>query len=141
MTASHRKSLLLTAAAHLAVAVVSMWVALRRRLPYHLPLLHGDPKHVARDSLLMGTALSEPVLMMGAQAAALVVLSNEDSVEASALLGMLGGANVPGYLLERHVRSRLRPSGWDATETPLVLAGLILGARTAKLAWDEASRS
>jgi hypothetical protein len=38
---------------------------------------------------------------------------------------------VAGYLGERLVRRRLRPSGWDALESPLVLAGIGLAAEHA----------
>jgi len=40
---------------------------------------------------------------------------------------------VAGYLGERLVRRRLRPSGWDAVESPLVLAGIGLAAAMAAL--------
>ena len=39
-----------------------------------------------------------------------------------------------GYLGERLVRRRLRPSGWDAVETPLVVAGIGLAGAMAALA-------
>jgi len=64
---------------------------------------------------------------------------------ARALAG-LGALQVPGYLGERLVRRRLRPSGWDAVESPLAAAGLglagamaALGSRAAR--WDGAARS
>jgi len=38
-----------------------------------------------------------------------------------------------GYLLERLGRQRLRRSGWDAAESPLVIAGLSLAAAMALL--------
>jgi hypothetical protein len=131
---SDRKLLVAVSAAHLAVAKLSMKLALARRLPFDLPLLHGDPHRVLRDSVLMGTALSEPVLMMVAETAAIVILARRASPRARVVLGWLGACNVSGYLLERHVRARLRPSGWNRVETPLVGMGLALAAEMTRLA-------
>lgn len=119
--------------AHLTVALVSMKVAIARRAPFHLPLLHGQPGHVVRDSFIMGTALSEPVVMMIPEALGIGTLVRADSKPAAVCLAWLGALNIPGYLLERHGRLRLQPSGWDRTETPLVVAGLGLAAVMAKL--------
>jgi hypothetical protein len=38
-----------------------------------------------------------------------------------------------GYLGERLVRQRLRPSGWDALESPLIIAALGLSVGMAAL--------
>jgi hypothetical protein len=130
----HRTRLVAVSAVHLVVAVVSMKVAVARRSPFHLPLVHGDPNRVVRDSFLMGTALSEPVVMMVAQGWALFVLARRVSSGAAAILGWLGASNVPGYLMERQVRNRLRRSGWDSVESPLAAAGLVLAAAMAALA-------
>jgi hypothetical protein len=130
----HRTRLVAVSAVHLVVAVVSMKVAVARRSPFHLPLVHGDPNRVVRDSFLMGTALSEPVVMMVAQGWALFVLARRVSSGAAAILGWLGASNVPGYLMERQVRNRLRRSGWDSVESPLAVAGLVLAAAMAALA-------
>ena len=35
---------------------------------------------------------------------------------------------VAGYLAERLVRHRLAPSGWDAAESPVIVAGISLAA-------------
>lgn len=129
-----RAKLIFVAAAHLTVAMTSMKVAIDRRSPFHLPVLHGDPERVGRDSFVMGTALSEPVVMMVAEAGAICVLVGRPSPAAVATLGCLGAVNLPGYVLEQHVRLRLRPSGWDNLETPLVVAGIGLAAAMAKLA-------
>ena len=40
---------------------------------------------------------------------------------------------VAGYLGERLVRQRLRPSGWDALESPLVVAAIGLAVAMAAL--------
>jgi hypothetical protein len=38
---------------------------------------------------------------------------------------------VAGYLAERLVRHRLTPSGWDAAESPVIVAGVSLAAAMA----------
>jgi pimeloyl-ACP methyl ester carboxylesterase len=45
----------------------------------------------------------------------------------------VSSSSVAGYLGERLVRRRLRRSGWDAVESPLVLAGIGLAGATASL--------
>jgi len=40
---------------------------------------------------------------------------------------------VAGYLGERLVRQRLRPTGWDALESPLIIAALGLSVAMAAL--------
>jgi hypothetical protein len=134
MSASYRKMLMAVSATHLVVAVVSMRVAMARRSPFHLPILHGDPNRMARDSLGMGTALSEPVVMMVTEVWALTMLARRASPGAVAVLGWLGASNVPGYLLEQQVRTRLRPRGWDRVESSLAVGGLVLSAAMATLA-------
>ena len=52
---------------------------------------------------------------------------------AERVLGVLGAAMVAGYLAERLARRRLLPSGWDAAETPVVIAGMGLAAVMALL--------
>jgi hypothetical protein len=126
MRSSGRTLLLAAAGAHLAVAIASMTVALSRSSPFHLPFWRGDPHLVLRDSFLMGTALSEPVVMMLAEAAAIAALIRGPSRNASAVLGWLGAANLPGYALEQQVRSRLRPGSWDAIESLLIVGGVKL---------------
>jgi hypothetical protein len=49
------------------------------------------------------------------------------------VLGGLGAAMVAGYLAERLVRHRLAPSGWDAAESPVIVAGIGLAAAMALL--------
>jgi pimeloyl-ACP methyl ester carboxylesterase len=52
---------------------------------------------------------------------------------AARALGGLGALQVAGYLGERLVRRRLRPSGWDAVESPLVVVGIGLAVAMAAL--------
>jgi hypothetical protein len=120
--------LVAVSAAQLAAGGTGMALALARRHPYDVPLLHGRPDAVSRDSLLMGTALSAPVSMLATQLVATVRLARGDNRPATTTLTGLGGLMVAGYLAERLVRRRLRPSGWDAVETPVIVAGLSLAA-------------
>jgi hypothetical protein len=124
--------LVLVSAAELAAGVAGMTVALKRRRAYHVPLMHGSPDNVARDSVVMGTALSAPITMLVTQAVATVRLARGDE-RARRRLGGLGATYVSGYLAEELVRSRLRRSGFDAVETPLVVMGIGLAAAMAAL--------
>src|SRR5215213_5918994 len=132
--------------AQLATNVTGLVVALRRRHPYDVFWMHGQADTVARDAILRGTALSAPVSSLLAQAAMTVLVARRPSHGAARALAGLGALQVPGYLGERLVRRRLRPSGWDAVESPLAAAGLglagamaALGSRAAR--WDGAARS
>ena len=110
-----------------------MAVALRRRHPYDVLWMHGRADAIARDTTLKGTALSAPVSNLLLQAALTVVVARRPSPGAARALGGLGALQVAGYLGERLVRRRLRPSGWDAVESPLVLAGIGLAGAMAAL--------
>jgi hypothetical protein len=60
----------MVSAAQLATGLVGMAVAVRRRHQYDFLFLHGHPDHVARDTVLLGTAFSAPATMLVAQAVA-----------------------------------------------------------------------
>ena len=130
-----RDSQLLAAvsAVQLAAGLGGMALAIRRRRAFDILFWHGQESTVGRDSLLMGTALSAPVMMLGAQAWATAALVRSPSLAAERVLGGLGSAMVAGYLSERLVRRRMLPSGWDAAETPVVTAGMSLAAIMALL--------
>src|SRR5918992_2798376 len=119
--------------AQLATGVAGTAVALRRRHPYDVLWMHGRADAMARDTILKGTALSAPVSNLLLQAALTVVVARRPSPGAARALGGLGALQVAGYLGERLVRRRLRPSGWDAVESPLVLAGVGLAGAMATL--------
>ena len=129
------RSRLLAAAsvAQLATGVAGMALALRRRYPYDVLWMHGRADAIARDTIVKGTALSAPVSNLLAQAALTVLVARRPSRGAARALGGLGALQVAGYLGERLVRRRLRPSGWDAVESPLVLAGIGLAEAMAAL--------
>ena len=110
-----------------------MAIAIREGHAFHLLFLRGRPETVARDALLVGTALSAPPLMLTTQAAATVALLRGPSPAAQTTLGVLGAAMIGGYLGEELVRHRLTPAGWDPQESSLVVAGLSLSAVMATL--------
>ena len=118
-------------AAQLTTGMVGMTVALKRRHPYDVPLLHGRPDKVARDSVLMGTALSAPVCMLATQWVATRQLLRGARSPSDRVLGLLGATMVAGYFAEALVRRRLRPSSFDVVETPLLAIAIALsGAMT-----------
>jgi hypothetical protein len=122
------QALATVSAAQLCFGFGGMALAIRRHHAFDLPFWHGQESAVGRDWLLIGTALSAPAAMLGAQAGATAVLLWRPKAEAARLLGGLGVAMVAGYLAERLVRRRLLPSGWDATESSVVVAGMSLAA-------------
>ena len=132
-----RKALVSVAAAQLVTNAIGMAVALRRRHPFDVPFMRGDPDNVRRESILWGTAMSAPVVMLVTHTTALGMLARRPSRGAARLLGWIGAVNVAGYLAERLVRKRLSPSGWDGLESPMVMAGIFLGAAMALVARRE----
>ena len=123
--------LALVSTAQFASGLAAMALAVRRRHAFDVPFWRGQPSAVSRDCVLMGTALSAPVVMLGAQAWAIVALLRRPGAAAERILGGLGAAMTPGYLIERLVRQRLTPAGWDRAETPLVIAGMSLSVAMA----------
>src|SRR5215217_7391939 len=119
--------------AQLATGVAGMVVALRRRHPYDVFWMHGRSDRIARDTILRGTALSAPVSNLLVQTVLTALVARRPSQGATRALGGLGALQVAGYLGERLVRRRLRPSGWDAVESPLLLAGIGLAGAMAAL--------
>ena len=120
-------------AAQLASGVTGMVVALRRVHPYDVFWMHGRPDAIARDTLFKGTALSAPVSTLVTQAALTVVMARRPSRRVAQGLRVVGVTMVAGYLGERLVRQRLRPSGWDALESPLIVVALGLSVGMAAL--------
>jgi hypothetical protein len=121
-------------AVQLGAGLAGVALAVRRRRAFDIPGWRGQQSTVGRDSLLMGTALSAPAVMLVTQAAATVALFRRpEAAPPARVLGGLGAAMVAGYLVERLGRRRLHPSGWDAAESPAVIAGLSLAAVMALL--------
>lgn len=125
--------LAVVSAAQLASGLGGMALGIRRRHAFDIPFWQGQQSTVGRDSVLMGTALSAPVVMLTAQAWATAALFRRPDTAAERTLGALGAAMVAGYLAERLVRQRLTPPGWDAAETPVAAAGICLAAAMALL--------
>lgn len=123
------RTLAAVSSAQLAANVAGQVVAVRRRLPYDLtvPPMSGRPEDVVRDSVFLGTALSAPLTMLTAQSVAIGLLSRSGRTPARVLTG-LGAVMVFGYLGERVVRTRLRPSRFDAVETTVAVLGVGLAA-------------
>jgi hypothetical protein len=120
-------------AAQLLSGLGGMALAIRRRHAFDVPFWRGEPSAVGRDCVLMGTALSAPIVMLAAQAWAIAALLRRPTASAERALGGLGAAMTAGNLAERLVRQRLRPAGWDKAETPVVVAGISLAAAMAVL--------
>jgi hypothetical protein len=120
-------------AAQLATGLAGLGLAVRRRHAYDFAWMHGRPETIARDSLLMGTALSAPAYMLVAQGVATRRVFRGMAGRSRPVLGALGAAMIGGYLGEAHVRRRLRPSGYDRVESPLIVLALGLSAAMAAL--------
>ena len=131
----------IAAATQLGLGVLGMAVALKRHHPYDFLMLHGRSDKVARDSLLMGTAFSAPVVMLVAQGGAVVQVLRGETQPADRVLAGLGIAMVPGYLGEALLRRRLHRSGFDRIESPLVVGGIGLAAAMAVLGLTSQRRS
>lgn len=127
------------ATAQLAAQLVGMSVAVRRGLPYDVRVvgMRGEADDIGRDLWDKGTALSAPVTMLGTQAVAIALVATNPNASvgrvAAKVLGGLGALNIGGYLGERVVRERLRPSGWDHVETPVAVVSLALATAMAAL--------
>jgi hypothetical protein len=131
--------LAVVSAAQLASGLGGMALGIRRRHAFDIPFWQGQQSTVGRDSVLMGTALSAPVVMLAAQAWATAALFRRPDAAPERTLGALGAAMVAGYLAERLVRQRLAPPGWDAAETPVAAAGICLAAAMALIGLHPAS--
>jgi hypothetical protein len=136
VTTNRSRLLMAVSVAQLATGVAGLVVALRRRHPYDVFWMHGRSDRIARDTILRGTALSAPVSNLLVQTVLTALVARRPSQGATRALGGLGALQVAGYLGERLVRRRLRPSGWDPVESPLVVAGIgmagamaVVGAR------------
>jgi hypothetical protein len=127
--------------AQLGCGVVGMVVAVRRKHPYDVFWMHGEPDKIAHDTIFKGTALSAPISNLLIHATLTAVVARRPSRRAQQALGGLGMLLIAGYLGERLVRHRLRPSGWDAPESPLLVAAIGLAAAMAVLGLRPSARS
>ena len=120
-----RRALVAVSTAQLAAGLGGQLIARRDGRAFDIAVLgwRGRPEHVARDSWLLGTGLSAPVVMLTTQAVATARLAAGPSDLATRVLGALGLTMSVGYLVEREFRQALRRSGWDPVVTPVAAAG------------------
>lgn len=78
--------------------------AIRDGIAYELPFKQGKPENVARDMWTMGSGRSAPWPLLGAHAAAIVLLLARPRRWVRRVLGLLGAAYVLGILV---LQSRL----------------------------------
>jgi hypothetical protein len=120
---ANRSALVAVSSVQLAAQVAGHVVALRRRRHFDVPFMTGSPDHLVRDWLWFGTAYSAPSYMVGAHLWAIARLLRGPDDRARWVLRWLGTCVTVGYLSERLVRLRVRPSGVDPVETPIVVVG------------------
>jgi hypothetical protein len=133
---NRRQALVVASAAQLVAGIAGEALAVKRRLAFDIALLswRGRQDRIAHDTWLLGTGLSAPVIMLGAQAVATFRLAMRPDPLAERVLGLLGCVMVGGYLVEREFRAAMRPSGWNRAVTPVGAAGAGLAAVMAGLA-------
>jgi hypothetical protein len=120
---THRTTLAAVSSVQLTAQLAGHVVALRRRRHFDVPFLTGSPDHLVRDWLWFGTAYSAPPYLVGPQVWATARLLRAPDDRARRVLRWLGTGLSVGYLSERLARARIRPSGADPVETPVVAAG------------------
>jgi hypothetical protein len=118
-----RSALVAVSSAQLAAQLAGHVVALRRRRHYDVPFMTGSPEHLVRDWLWFGTAYSAPPYLLASQVWATARLARGPDDRARWVLKWLGTCVTVGYLSERLVRLRVRPTGFDPVETPVVVVG------------------
>jgi hypothetical protein len=120
---AHRSTLVAVSAVQLVAQVVGHVVAVRRQRAFDVPFMTGDPAHLVRDWLWFGTAYSAPPYLLGPQIWAVATLLRGPDDRARWVLRWLGTGLTVGYASERWNRVRVRPTGFDPVETPVVVAG------------------
>lgn len=140
---SRRQVLVGVSGVQLVAGIAGLALAVRRRLAFDIAVIswRGRADRVAHDSLLLGTGVSAPVIMLATQAGATVRLAMAPAPLAERMLGVLGAAMVGGYLVEHEFRMAMRPSGWDRAVTPVAVAGVGLAAVMADLGLRPSARS
>jgi hypothetical protein len=120
---THRSALGAVSTVQLAAQLAGHVVALRRRRHFDVPFMTGSPDHITRDWLWFGTAYSAPPYLLVPQVWATGRLLRGPDDRARWMLRWLGTGLAVGYLSERLVRLRVRLSGIDPVETPIVAIG------------------
>ena len=123
-------------AAQLLAGVAGHLIAVRQHRAFDVAVIgwRGRPDRVARDSWLIGTGLSAPVVMLAAQVVATARLALGPSPAASGTLAGLGVVMSCGYLVEQEFRNAVSPAGWDRRVTPVATTGFVLAVATAVVA-------
>jgi hypothetical protein len=123
---SARRVLVAVSAAQLGTGIAGQVLALQHGLAFDIALIgwRGRPDRVSRDSWLLGTGISAPVVMLAIQGVATARLAWGQSAVAARALGVLGAAMIGGYLIDRETRTALTPGGSDGIITPVVAAAL-----------------
>jgi hypothetical protein len=122
-----------TSVLQLASATCALHYAVERGLAVHAVGIHRRGHDVPRDSWLLGTGITPPLVMMAVQAVASTVVARRPSRVAVHTLGVLGALMVVGYAVERETRTALLPARWDSRVTPLTVAGVALAVPMARL--------
>jgi hypothetical protein len=120
---TNRSALVAVASAQLAAQLAGHVVALRRRRHFDVPFMSGSPEHLVRDWLWFGTAYSAPPYLIGPQVWAVSRLLRGPDERGQWVLRWIGTGLSAGYPSERYTRIRVRPGGFDAVETPIVVIG------------------
>jgi hypothetical protein len=118
------RALAAVSAAQLLSGVAGLGLAARRRTPSD-PLgvhLNVPRDHIVRNSVVLGTGQSAPLVMMALQAWATARLTRAADPRAVRVLRVLGAVMVFGYLVERG--SPLWRGHRDPVGTPVFLVGL-----------------
>jgi hypothetical protein len=138
-----RRVLVVISGAQLAAGIAGQVVAIREGRSFDIAPLgwHGQPERMARDSWLLGTGLSAPVVMLSIQAAATVRLGAGPSHNASRILRSLGAVMACGYLIENEFRGALSPARWNPTTTPIAAAGFSLALAMAASGQPDRAKS
>lgn len=137
-----RRVLATVSAVQLAAGVAGQLVALRDGRAFDITVLGwgGRSDRLRRDSWLLGTGLSAPVVMLATQAVATARLSRQHSPVAARALGVLGAVMTGGYLVEREFRLAGSGCGWDPVGTPVAATGFALSVAMAALGLRGAGR-
>jgi hypothetical protein len=128
-----RPALVAISATQVVAGVAGHVIAVREHRSFNVALIgwRGRTDRVARDSWLLGTGLSAPVVMLTAQVVFTTQLALSSSPRATRILGVLGAAMSGGYLIEQEFRDALSPGGWDRHITPVAAAGFVLSVSMA----------
>lgn len=128
-----RQTLVAISATQVVAGIAGHVIAQRDARPFNIAVLgwRGRTDRVTRDSWLLGTGLSAPVVMLAFETVVTTQLALRPSPRATRILGALGAAMSCGYLIEQEFRDALSPGGWDRLITPVAAAGFALSVSMA----------